>query len=72
MSKTAQRKDSFYAQGYNDRMKGNYFRWHDSHRFIKDYKAGWKRADKNFPAPVVKKLKWWQRLLKKVGMYGGR
>ena len=71
MSKTAQRKDSFYAQGYNDRMKGRYFRWR-AHPYLKEYKEGWKRAGDMLPKPEVKKLKWWQRLLKKVGMYGGR
>lgn len=70
MSKTAQRKFSFYQQGYNDRIKGRYFRW-SAHPYMAEYKAGWKKAGNDAPKPVVK-LKWWQRLLKKVGMYGGR
>lgn len=71
MSKTAQRKHAFYMQGYNDRRKGNYFRW-KAHPYLKEYKAGWNSAEGAMLKEAAKRLKWWQRLLKKVGMYGGR
>lgn len=77
VSKTAQRKNSFYMQGYTDFVKGRGFRW-GSHPYLEDYSNGWKagKADVLAAMPedtrkaIEKRMNpWWKRLLRKVGIH---
>ena len=42
MSKSSQRKKSFFQQGFND-FKKDYFRWY-KHPFLSSYRSGWNFA----------------------------
>lgn len=68
MSKTAQRKQTFFLQGYQDFLKDRPFRW-AQHTFLDQYRAGWLKAQQDLAEvlPVEPKKPWWKRLLAKVG-----
>ena len=69
MSKTSQRFDTFYQQGYNDFVKKRDFRW-KSHPYLGAYTAGWNQAKQEWATDEVKKTPpWWHSWLHKVGIY---
>ncbi|MNF71435.1 hypothetical protein D3C76_1024180 [compost metagenome] len=62
MSKNAQRKDSFYAQGRDDARKGKGVRWR-RHPYLYEYMAGFRSW-----SPKVNRS-WLERIILKITEY---
>lgn len=68
MSKTRQRRESFYDQGYQDCLKGRTFRW-SRHAYLMFYRNGWNDAAQSKRTEKINqfhKLSWWRKLLAKL------